>query len=643
VLGKTPKFYSRLLLAKPDQLIGWGRRWSGQRAVEMAARLGCGYVLLEDGFLRSYRREDAARAMVMDDLGIYYDAQQPSRLEALIAQPLSEAQAARAKAIMAGWRRLGLSKYNAAPEFRGDLPKKYVLVVDQVAGDLSIRGGLADRGSFQTMLRAALAENPDTQIIIKTHPDVMTRNGAGHFGPTDIAGQPRIRLLAENCHPARLLAGAQKVYCVTSQMGFEALLWGRPVRCFGMPFYAGWGLTEDHISTPIRRSAACLEQLIHAALVGYATYFDAAGSATCTVETVMAEIGKRRTQLAGDPASVYAYGFSRWKRQFLRAFLPSTKVRFMRPGQRAPAGGAVAIWGAEPLPLGAKPEHVLRIEDGFLRSSGLGADLVAPLSWVVDDLGIYYNSQAPCRLEKLLQTHEFDAALLARAAALRHRIIADKISKYNLTTGQWVRPAAAKQVILVPGQVESDASIRLGAGAVCKNLALLQAVRLANPQAYIVYKPHPDVVAGLRRAGMGDAGAAQYCDEIVQDADAIAMIEQVDAVHTMTSLLGFEALIRGVAVRCYGQPFYAGWGLTEDEPTHPRRQRRLSLDALVAGALVLYPRYARADNRALTSPEETVATLGRWHASGPSRAGHWHKAKRAILRFWAQSWFKRNA
>jgi capsular polysaccharide export protein len=38
------------------------------------------------------------------------------------------------------------------------------------------------------------------------------------------------------------------------------------------------------------------------------------------------------------------------------------------------------------------------------------------------------------------------------------------------------------------------------------------------------------------------------------------LINQVNEVWTMTSLLGFEALIRGKSVTCLGLPFYCGWG-----------------------------------------------------------------------------------
>ena len=96
----------------------------------------------------------------------------------------------------------------------------------------------------------------------------------------------------------------------------------------------------------------------------------------------------------------------------------------------------------------------------------------------------------------------------------------------------------------------------------------------------------------------------------------------------MTSLAGFEALLRGKPVTTYGQPFYAGWGLTEDLCPVPRRTRRRSLDELVAGALILYPRYLDPVTGLRCTPELLVERLGhrraaaadRLRAAGPARA-----------------------
>ncbi|MDO6749388.1 capsular polysaccharide export protein, LipB/KpsS family, partial [Gilvimarinus sp. 1_MG-2023] len=93
---------------------------------------------------------------------------------------------------------------------------------------------------------------------------------------------------------------------------------------------------------------------------------------------------------------------------------------------------------------------------------------------------------------------EWSAADCAQARQLRKTIVANRISKYNLTGQDW-QPACRscsgqpRRVVLVPGQVESDASIRMGAGSIKTNQGLLQAARAAEPDAWLVYKPHPDV------------------------------------------------------------------------------------------------------------------------------------------------------
>lgn len=58
---------------------------------------------------------------------------------------------------------------------------------------------------------------------------------------------------------------------MTSTLGFEALLRGKPVTCLGMPFYAGWGLTRDLAPAPPppAREATLAAAFAHAALIAY--------------------------------------------------------------------------------------------------------------------------------------------------------------------------------------------------------------------------------------------------------------------------------------------------------------------------------------------------------------------------------------
>lgn len=331
---------------------------------------------------------------------------------------------------------------------------------------------------------------------------------------------------------------------------------------------------------------------------------------------------------------IYALDFSFWKRPYVRQFFQGRPIRFVEKPESAPAGSTLIVWGMRDAELVLLDGvNVLRIEDGFIRSVGLGADLIRPISWVVDDLGIYYDATRPSRLERILIDTAFDDAALRRALALRERIVASRLTKYNVGTGAWQRPGSGQRVILVPGQVETDASITYGAPeGVCRvrrNMDLLRAVREANPDAWVVYKPHPDVLAGLRVKGLDEDAALRWCDEQVIDVSMGELLDRVDEVHVLTSLAGFEALLRGKRVVCYGQPFFAGWGLTEDIAPLPRRRRRLSLAELVAGALIEYPRYVSRSGQLIT-PEQALDELLAWRAEG-SVLPWWRKPLRLIL------------
>jgi capsular polysaccharide export protein len=309
------------------------------------------------------------------------------------------------------------------------------------------------------------------------------------------------------------------------------------------------------------------------------------------------------------PQRLHAYGLSRRKLGIVRTFVAPSEVQPLRRLRDLPPGGALLVWGRAAT-HGLPPGHeIVRVEDGFLRSVGLGADLVPPLSLAFDRRGIYFDATLPSDLEHVLQNASFPDHLLARAAALRARLVASGMTKYNVGGAPWSRPARRPRVILVPGQVESDASIAYGASDLRRNIDLLRAVQEANPDAHVVYKPHPDVVAGLRAAGSDEARAEHLCDEILVDTPMGDLLPQVDEVHVLTSLAGFEALLREKRVVCYGQPFYAGWGLTKDVIGHTRRTRALTLDMLVAGALILYPTYVSGKTGVRTTPEAVLDEL----------------------------------
>jgi capsular polysaccharide export protein len=438
---------------------------------------------------------------------------------------------------------------------------------------------------------------------VKVHPDVLAGRRQGFL--LDLARSLDVAIEARAISWPSLACRAARVYVATSQAGLEALVQNVPVTCFGLPFYAGWGLTDDRMPLPRRTARPSLEALVAAAYLRACRYIDPISGGpgdALAVARHIALLKQKDREFAGHTVMV---GLRLWKHARMRRFMASRwgSVAFAgntgRAVRRAKAAdGRVAVWaGRAPADLApacaAAGVPLWRIEDGFLRSVGLGSDHVAAASLVVDRQGIYFDPGHPSELETLLEAGQFDADLLDEAARLRRVIIERGLTKYNVGRAQEVAAGAApgQRRILVPGQVEDDASVRLGAPWVGGNLGLLRAVRAACPEAWVIYKPHPDVEAGNRQGAIAADVVLGLADQLVVDTSVVRLFDHVDEVHTMTSLVGFEALIRGLAVTAYGIPFYAGWGLTTDRRAVSRRSRRLTLDELVAGALIRYPRY----------------------------------------------------
>lgn len=612
-----------------DLYIGWGRRRSGLRALDLAERAGGAPVLLlEDGFLRSVRPgADPALSMAVDDAGIYYDAAAPSRLERLVAECAGDATlSARAAEFAARLRVDRISKYNdhddaAGAEILTRIRDDARLVIDQTAGDASIAGAGADAGRFRAMLEAAFDEAEGGQVVVKCHPETVAGAKVGH-----IAGLARrwgALIVDGKVNPWDLIERAHTVYTVSSQLGFEALMAARPVRCFAMPFYAGWGLTRDEGRCERRSGAApSRASLAAAAYFAYCRYLDPFGPSPTTPEAAAGLLTLWRDQARADRDLGVFVRCSPWKRRAMTGmFHGASRIGYrtsVRAGLRSAArsGRALVCWGAhadEALERSARARRVplYRVEDGFLRSVGLGADFTEPLSLVLDRRGIYYDASRESDLEALLNGTQFTPELIARARALIRRIVDNRLTKYSPAgpaPGRLGLPAD-RRAILVPGQVDSDASIRHGAPDGPGMEAMLDAVRRANPDAFIVFKPHPDVVAGHRRGLCDERRVLAHADAMAAGVPIVDLIEACDEVHTLTSLTGFEALMRGKPVTCFGLPFYAGWGLTRDRVVCLRRTRRLCLEELVAGALILYPRYLDPVTGLACPPEIVLSRL----------------------------------
>ncbi len=608
-----------------DGVLVWGRSPTAWRGEWLAARHRLPLIRVEDAFLRSIHpgraKGEAPLGLLIDPVGVHFDSATTSRLEGILQSVdlWNSNLLVRAEAAIKRIKHLNLSKYNNFNPLADPPAPGFVLVVDQTRGDAAIRHSGASAFTFRTMLEAALRDHPNARIVIRTHPETAAGLRPGHFGAGDAGG--RIAVLTTPVSPHALLAAATAVYTVSSQLGFEAILHGHRPQVFGQPFYAGWGLTMDAQPIPRRTRRLTAERLFAGAMILAPLWFDPCRDRLCSLEDVIDQLEAETRAFRQDRQGHVAAGMRLWKRPRLQAFFGTERALRFRddPGQAdalaQATGRSLLIWAGKE-PAGFTPKSpCLRVEDGFLRSRGLGADLIPPLSLVTDDLGIYYDPNRPSRLEALIAA-PLPPGGRDRAEALIDRLRSSGVSKYNLP-GAALPPLPDGRRILVPGQVEDDASIRMGAGSVRTNLGLLQTVRAARPGAVVIYKPHPDVVAGLRPGAVRAEGLA---DVILSDADPVALLAKVAEVWTMTSLLGFEALLRGVPVTCLGAPFYAGWGLTTDLGPTPERRSQADLAALVHATLIAYPRYWDPVSRHPCPPEVVLDRLasGTIPAPGPA-------------------------
>ena len=628
--------------------LGWGRKTSYFKAKKFADKHGINCICLEDGFIRSLglgKDGYDPLSLVVDQTGIYFDAFQASDLEQLIQAQESLEFSERARVNINKIKAFSITKYNQKfIQVDEDLFQsgKNILVVDQTYGDQSIKYSGASPESFRKMFQQAIKDHPSATIWVKIHPDVIAGKSQGHFLSSDLT-HSNVKVLKENYHPFDIINLMQEVYVVSSQLGFEALMCRKKVHCFGVPWYAGWGLTIDHyvpldILDGRRGINRSLEHLFACAYLKYALYVSPLTHKRCELEDILEFLIPNIELHKKLPNSIIAYGFSPWKKRFIRDFLNFPKIelkfkKFFKPQK----SDHIMAWGKKAKLLKDQGyKNVITVEDGFIRSIGLGASLIRPCSLVFDDVGIYYDATQPSKIENLLKTIELTPEQYYRAQNLRKLLVEIHISKYNVgRVDKLSCPETDKKVLLVIGQVEDDMSIQLGGVGVKTNLDLLKEVRLNNPDTYIIYKPHPDVYAELRIGKIEEQLVLKFANQIELDSSVLECFEICNEVHTITSLSGFEALLRGVKVFCYGLPFYAGWGLTVDKFSCPRRNKKIDLETLIYVTLVDYAVYnlpsTKSMNIPLVAPEHVISYIQQ-QMNSPEKK-YWKSWKDLFIKF----------
>lgn len=273
-----------------------------------AMRRGVPVILSDEGFLHSIEPVEQleknkfrqGHSLVLDMGGDYINAGSPSRIENILNSDweMSQEERCRAERLIKTILVQKLSKYNSQKSTDFCLPSSQgvdkVLVVDQLYGDMSISYGQATDEMFSEMLGAALEENPEADIYVKAHPVKGKKHFAGY------EDHPRVIWLEATMNPVALLEQMDKVYVCTSQLGFEALMCGKEVHVFGMPFYAGWGGTNDRQICSRRQKRRSVEEIFYAAYVFSTVYLSYRTRKVCEIEDVIDELLELRRKYLGE-------------------------------------------------------------------------------------------------------------------------------------------------------------------------------------------------------------------------------------------------------------------------------------------------------------------------------------------------------
>lgn len=308
LLSSHGKDVSLMNLASVDIFFQWGisptQTKKNQR--KKAKQLGRPVFIIEDGFIRSVKiglSGTPTLSIITDDTTAYYDATKQSRLERLLQSgpELSVEQKERARNAINKIVSNRVSKYNdsinvSLPIGRNDVDK--ILLIDQRNGDQSVPSALADEKSFESMLANAINNNPDADIIVKQHPDAIKGGKSSYFNNELIEKYrqifPNIYTITIDINPYAMFEHVKEVYVVSSGVGFEALMAGKKVHCYGMPYYAGWGLTEDKLHLERRNRKRSLEEVFHYAFIECSRYYNPDEERVVEVENIVDYIVKHR-------------------------------------------------------------------------------------------------------------------------------------------------------------------------------------------------------------------------------------------------------------------------------------------------------------------------------------------------------------
>lgn len=291
-----------------DEVIQWGITESNNKksVSNLMRKFGKKPFIIEDGFIRSVgiglSKEPALSITLCGSNTAYYDSYNASSFEEVLNSDrvFTDEELMKAKNTIGLITENHISKYNDSPYLPvsiGRTDARKVLVVDQRYGDQSVVCAKANENDFQIMLVDAIRDNPDADILIKRHPDAVKGDKGSYFSDANVdftRDINNVHLIDYDIHPHQLLEMVDKVYVCSSGLGFEALMYGKEVICYGVPFYSNWGVTVDKKNEERRIKNRTINEIFYVSYIECSRYYSPELEAVCDIDECIEYIIKNR-------------------------------------------------------------------------------------------------------------------------------------------------------------------------------------------------------------------------------------------------------------------------------------------------------------------------------------------------------------
>lgn len=244
-----------------------------------------------------------------------------------------------------------------------------------------------------------------------------------------------------------------------------------------------------------------------------------------------------------------------------------------------------------------------RFEDGFVRTLSTHGIENQGYSIVKDYQDLYFCYDQPSDLEGMIAATDLTQNPAEHKVARKAIDLfkSKRITKFGIEAASSVQLPFNDEFVLVVGQVEHDQSIVRGSPHCKTNAQLAHIARMENPGKKIVYKPHPEVFKNPELVNTHMTAVKPHVDFVFGD-PSIALTDillKQPHIYTMTSGAGFEALIYGCKVTTIGGPYYAGWGVTDDRLSFPRRNVKRTVEDIFWCAYLQYTKFCDLEKRAI--------------------------------------------